>query len=153
MAPELVPIVNSTAPDFLPCLSSDGLRLLFGSNRGGAAGKSDLWMATRTTSQGGFSAALPLSELNTGARDEGASLTSDDLRVYFTSDRAGSAGLDIWYSSRYNIWSSFSPPINLASVNAPGDDADVHVSRDGGELFFSSARSGTRRLWRSERCP
>lgn len=152
MAPELVPTVNSSAPDFLPCLSMDGLRLLFGSNRSGAAGKSDLWLATRTTSQGTFSAAFPLSELNTGARDEGGSLTADDLRVYFTSDREGSSGLDIWYSSRYNIWSGFSPPVNLASVNAEGDDADVHISRDGSELFFSSARGGAQRVWRAERC-
>lgn len=153
MAPEPVPAINSTEPDFLPCLSADGLRLVFGSNRGGAVGRSDLWIATRTTSQGTFSAALPLSELNTGARDEGASLTGDDLQVYFTSDREGSAGLDIWFSSRYNIWSGFSPPINLASANADGDDADVHISRDGRELLFSSARGGTRRIWRAERCP
>ena len=153
MAPELVPAINSSEPDFLPCLSMDGLRLVFGSNRSGAAGQSDLWMATRTTLQGAFSAAFPLSELNTGARDEGASLTADDLQVYFSSDREGSAHLDIWYSSRYNIWSGFSPPINLASANDEGDDADVHISRDGRELLFSSARSGAQRIWRAERCP
>jgi hypothetical protein len=153
MAPELVPVVNSSAPDFLPCLSTDGLRLLFGSNRSGAAGESDLWMAIRTTLQGPFLAAFPLSEINTGDREEGGSLTADDLRVYFTSDREGSAGLDIWYASRYNIWSGFSPAINLTSVNAAGDDADVHISRDGRELFFSSARSGSQRIWRAERCP
>jgi len=153
MPPELVPTVNSSAPDFLPCLSMDGLRLVFGSNRSGAAGQSDLWMATRTTLQGAFSAAFPLSELNTGARDEGGSLTTDDLRIYFTSDREGSADLDIWYSARYNIWSGFSPPVNLASVNEEGDDADVHIARDGRELFFSSARGGSQRIWRAERCP
>ena len=154
-APELVPAVNSTEADFLPCLSWDGLRLLLGSYRGGAVGSSDLWVATRPTLTGSFAAPLPLSELNTGAREEGASLTEDDLQIYFTSDRAGGAGgLDIWQASRYNVQSGFSPPVNLTTVNGPDEDADVHVSRDGTEIFFSSSRSGRSRIWRAERgCP
>lgn len=152
-APQVVPVVNSSAFDAMPCLSADGLRLMFGSDRDGGAGGADLWIATRPTLQGDFSSVLPLSELNTNGRDEGASLTVDDLHVYFTSDRpGGEGGLDIWYSSRYNAQSSFSPPVNLASVNSSGIDATVHVSRNGNELFFSSSRGGSQRLWRSERC-
>jgi len=153
--PEPMTTVNSSEADFLPCLSPDGLRLLLGSNREGASGSSDLWVATRPTLTGTFAAASPQSELNTVARDEGATLTGDDLNVFLTSDRPGGAGdLDIWYSSRYNLQSNFSPPVNVTELNSPAEESDVHVSREGNEIFFSSARTGEPRLWHATRaCP
>ncbi|MBI4902673.1 MAG: PD40 domain-containing protein [Acidobacteria bacterium] len=44
----LGPIVNSTSSDNVPSISADGLALVFGSDRSGGYGGSDLYMCTRT---------------------------------------------------------------------------------------------------------
>jgi hypothetical protein len=43
----LGPLINSAANDARPTLSRDGLTLMFGSNRGGGDGQSDIYVSTR----------------------------------------------------------------------------------------------------------
>jgi len=42
-------LVNSSAEDLAPSISSDGLSLFFHSNRSGGRGSLDLWVSTRAT--------------------------------------------------------------------------------------------------------
>jgi Tol biopolymer transport system component len=43
----LGPLINSTGNDARPTLSRDGLTLLFGSNRAGGDGQSDIYISQR----------------------------------------------------------------------------------------------------------
>lgn len=98
--PALLPGINvAAALNESGGLSSDGLSLYFDSTRAGKGGH-DLWMATRSSSAEPFSNPLPLSELNTSEDEYNVSLSRDDLELLFTSNRGGSASVNLYRSLR-----------------------------------------------------
>ena len=76
--------------------------------------------------------------VNGPAWDAQACMSSDGMRLYFTSSRpGGQGGKDIWYSQykdgKWNI------PVNLGdSVNTPGNEFSPFIHPDGRTLYFSS---------------
>ena len=86
----LGPPVNSSARDFHPCISPDGLEFYFGSRRPGGYGDTDLWVATRATKDDSWGEPFNLGPLlNTGVRESVGSISSDGLNLYIQSRRAG----------------------------------------------------------------
>lgn len=73
-----------------------------------------------------------------------ATLSADELSLYFVSTRVGGlGGADIWVSRRTSPDSPWETPVNLGpGVNSPGLEAAPSLSIDGHLLFFSSARPG-----------
>src|SRR5678810_1323875 len=59
--------------------------------------------------------------LNTAANDEYAVLSRDELTIYFTSDRAGFGGLDLWFATRDSVHSLWSDPCLLYTSPSPRD--------------------------------
>lgn len=58
--------------------------------------------------------------------------------LYFTSNRSGSKGLDIWYA-KVNNDGTFGPATNLGNeVNSVGDDQTPFYDKKNGVLYFSS---------------
>lgn len=58
--------------------------------------------------------------------------------LYFTSNRSGSKGLDIWYA-KLNSDGTFGPATNLGNeVNSVGDDQTPFYDKKNGVLYFSS---------------
>ncbi len=58
--------------------------------------------------------------------------------LYFSSNRPGSKGLDIWYA-KVNTDGTFGPATNVgAEVNTPGDDVTPFYDKKNGLLYFSS---------------
>jgi Tol biopolymer transport system component len=90
--------VNSSASDSWPCLSPDGLTLVFSSTRLGGYGDSDLWVSTRAASDGQWGPALNLGPIvNSNASEQSPHISPDGKWLCFSSDRTGGAGdLDIW---------------------------------------------------------
>ena len=151
-APTPLTSVNSSAPDQLPRLSADGLLLMLGSTRAGSLGGSDLWLSTRSDVRSAFPTPVNWTELNTASQEDAASLSRDGLVVYFVSDRAGGlGGRDIWTATRASPQARFGAAQNLSVVNSASSDAECVLTVDGRELFFSSARDGARKIWRSIR--
>ncbi|MEO1170613.1 MAG: hypothetical protein AAFX94_00965 [Myxococcota bacterium] len=69
-------------------------------------------------------------------------LSLDGSRLYFTSDREGSAGSDLWYAERDGK-GGFADPVRLGpSINGPGDEYYTSLNA-AGDLFFSSDRNGS----------
>lgn len=145
---------------FTPNLSPDGLTLLFSSARPGGKGNADIWVATRASRDAPFGAAVnfddffPGSRINTAYEENGPSLSSDALTIFFADlydSRPGSgSGPDIWVATRPNSQAPFGPPENLnrlglgSALNQSSWDGFVFVSRDwpgpGSKLYFSSNR-------------
>ena len=82
--------------------------------------------------------------VNSSANDMNASLSPDELSLYFVSLRAGGlGGADIWVSRRTSLDSPWEEPVDLGpNVNSSGLEASPTLSSDGHLLFFSSDRPG-----------
>jgi Tol biopolymer transport system component len=150
-APSVVPGINSPELDHLPWLSADGLELLFVSDRPSPNAFSNIWVTRRTSTVDPFAEPVEVEGINTASREEGFSLSADGLTLVFSSNREGSADLDIWLATRPARDAAFSEPANLSAVNSAAPDGDAMLSPDGLELFFTSERNGTNQLFRATR--
>jgi WD40 repeat protein len=101
-APAVLGGVNSDVGDFQPVLSADGLVLYFASSRAAlpARGNRDIWMATRSSPVDPFGAPTNVEELNTTAGEAPVWLSPDGCALYFSSDRPGGVGLDLYVARR-----------------------------------------------------
>ena len=142
----LGPGVNSRWTEGAPCLSADGLTLLFHSNdRPGGLGSYDIWMSTRTTPDAVWEEAINLgSAINHAGADQSPSLSPDGLILYFSSERMGGFGhMDLWMSQRPSHDAEWGEPVNLgAAVNTPDSQSDPEISADGLTLVFASFVNG-----------
>ena len=113
-------------------------------------GARDLFTST-LDENGSFTAAVPISELNTPFDDEQPSIRRDGLEMFFVSNRPGSVvdpttGLpssDIWVSTRASTSDPWGPPVNLGPViNTAGLEGRPALSFDGRSLYFFSNGHG-----------
>jgi len=76
--------------------------------------------------------------------EQGPALSTDNLTLYFGSNRTGgSGGNDLWFSTRDSVDDAFGEPVNLGStVNSSAGDNSPTLSVDGLLMFFTSNRSG-----------
>ena len=144
--------VNSAFEDFAPHVSSDGLALYLTSNRPGALGGEDLWVARRASRHDAWGPAANLGPaINTVANERSPALSRNGRLLFFGTDRpGGSGGFDIWLSWRADPDDDFGwqPPVNLGTgINSAATDAGPSLlerrtpSRIP-QLFFGSARPG-----------
>jgi WD40 repeat protein len=80
--------------------------------------------------------------INTSFDDMHPSLSKDGLSLYFSSNRPGVGGLDLWVLQRDSFDSPWQPPQNLTILNTPFDDHAANLTMDGHWLFFYSTRPG-----------
>ena len=92
-------VVNSTARDDAPAISSDGLTLYFATKR--SSGTLDLWQAARSSPMSDWDTPTSLGRtVNSSSDDHGVSISQDGLTLYFASGRAGSSGGDdLWQTT------------------------------------------------------
>jgi hypothetical protein len=98
----LGPTVNSSALDYGPSISADGLTLFFTSVRPGGYGSGDLWVTTRATTEDDWGTPVNLGPIVNSLAAEGIpSISADGREIYFsdgTAPRPGGlgGGGDIW---------------------------------------------------------
>jgi len=82
----LGPPVNSSAFEGAPCLSADGLELYFVSGQPRSNGWLDIWVATRKSKDSPWGAPVNLGPKvnNSAAAENGPSISSDGLSLYFS---------------------------------------------------------------------
>jgi len=145
MPVNLGPTVNSFDYEFDPCISTDGLMLFFNSYRPGGYGESDLWVATRKTTDEPWSEALNIGPIvNSSAREEAPSISADGLSLYFSSDRPGSSGgEDLWVATRETMDDNWGEPVNLGTiVNSSASEHAPSISSDDLSLLFAERYQG-----------
>jgi len=92
---------------------------------------------------GAFRPPVPEPGINTGANEYSPTLSADQLAMWFSSDRAGGAGLqDIWMTTRRDLASPWSAPVHEANLSSPANESYLAVRGDRGEMFLSSDRAG-----------
>jgi hypothetical protein len=132
--------VNTGFQETSPCLSADGLTLLFASDRPGGAGETDLWMCERKSVSDGWSRATNLGDnVNSNRAELDPFLTPDGLTLLFASRRRLRRWHDIWMCTRRSIGDPWSPATILPpTVNGGHHDAAPFLSSDGRRLYFHS---------------
>ena len=128
--------LNTSADDYEPVLSADGLTLFF--VRGKAGQNADIYFCARTPS--GWTEPEPLAVVNTEYDELGPEITADGASLYFYSNRTGSiGGYDLWVSRLGD--KGWRPAANLGpNVNSPFNDYGPALLPDGKSLYFSSNR-------------
>ena len=156
--PELLDsAVNSPETNTNPRLTSDGLTLVFDSDRPGGEGARDLWFSTRESLESRWSEARNFGpNVNSNQSDVCPFLSDDRLTLVFGSDRDGGyGGEDLWIATRKSADDIFNVPVNAgAQVNTQGPESHPWLSSDGLTLMFTAMRSegfGGFDLWFSRR--
>jgi len=101
-----------------------------------------------------FGAPTPVTELNGSASQISATLTADELAVYFASNRQapGTVDFDVYFATRTSTAAPFGAVTRVAEVSAVGvDDRGPMIAPDGLRLYFHSTRSGEFKIWNAAR--
>ncbi len=133
------PVVSSSAGDFGPCVSADGLELFFGSPRPGGSGDVDLWVTKRETMDEPWNEPVNLGDaVNSPAGDNSPFVSADGLLLLFESNRPGGHGdYDIWFTRRTTRDDDWGPAVNLGPpVNSARTEYLPGISPDGKLLDF-----------------
>lgn len=116
--------------------------LFFVSTRPGGLGNFDIYVSA-IAANGSIGPAALVRELSSAANDRRPSVRFDGLEVFFDSDRPGSAGADLWTSSREEVSQPWSNPVNLGTVvNSASDDIQPFIAADRQTLILASNRPG-----------
>lgn len=135
--------LNTAGFEVAPRLTADELFIFFSIGH-------EVRQARRTNRTLRFGPPVTIFDLADGDGDP--MVNGDGLRLYFTSRRAGSAGLDIWFATRQTVDMPFGSPTNLGlTVNSTADDFQPFESTTG--LWFVSDRGAQRDVWFAPRGP
>jgi Tol biopolymer transport system component len=99
---------------------------------------------------GPFGVPVQATALNTFSNDYGTAISADNLRIIFDSN-FNSSGYKVYEATRTNTQSMFSGVTALTAINSTVDAGNPTMTPDATALYFSSARSGQDRIYRSER--
>lgn len=133
---------NTSNPDGAAMLSADGNYIFFTrcdqrSGNGITGGGCDLFYCFRENNSWSAPQLFGYT-INTSAYEGQPCLSSDNKKLYFSSDREGGfGGKDIWVSTfENNVWNV---PINLGkNINTSGDETSPFIHADNETLYFSS---------------
>ena len=147
--------INSPVSDAHPTVSTDGLSLYFtGGNQLGGEGRRDIWVSRRASRSDAWGSPVNLGPgINTGDHDDNPTLSHDGRSLYFSSDRDGQGGFDLWVAHRDDPADDlgWGTPVNLgAGVNSAADERDAEPFQDPGRralLYFASNRAGSSDIW------
>lgn len=135
-------VVNSKEWDAQPCLSADGTKIIFASDRTGGYGGSDLYSIEKN-SFGDWGVPQNLGPIiNTPWNEKSPYLAPDGKTLYFSSyGHPGYGGFDLFKSTFENM--KWSHPVNLGRpLNSEGDDNYFTISASGEHAYFASTRAG-----------
>jgi hypothetical protein len=140
--------INTRDSELDPDISTDGLELYFQSSRTGAYGDSDIYVATRATTDDPWSEPVNLGPLvNSSSTEFGPNISADGLSLYFNSTRPGGSGQnDLYVAARKTVLEAWGEPVNLGPiVNTSFHDVNPSIAADGLSLFFSDWDGATPR--------
>ena len=123
-----------------PGLNETGDKLVFASNMPGGEGGFDIWISYRNGNNWG----KPINAgpaVNSSNNELFPSIS--ERSIFFSSDRSGMGGLDIYYHDTLNKKTkSFEAPINSAQ-----DDFGFIARKETSEGYFASNRNGMDEIW------
>lgn len=134
--------VNSSYWEGGACISPDGKRYFFSSEREGGYGNSDIWMAEKLNKEEWGKPVNLGPNVNTAYDEAGMFLAPDGKTLFFCSNGPRSMGsYDIFRTVFEN--GQWSVPENLGyPINSVAKEGQLTISTDASHAYFSSTRKG-----------
>jgi hypothetical protein len=88
-------------------------------------------------------------DIDTANTDVDGFLSDDGLVLHFSSDRQTAGDQDLWVAERADVGGAFTAFAPIPELNSSHDDRDPWLSSDGSEIYFSSDRSGSLKIYRA----
>ena len=131
-------------------LSGDGEVMILSLERPGGRGATDLYVSKRL---GPTHWSRPVNlgaGINTPFRESTPSLSEDKRTLYFSSNRHGRGGNDIYFCRRLDAtWQSWSPARRFKPpISSEHDDSQPYFNEATGYLYFTSNREGSSDVYR-----
>lgn len=127
-----------------PHISPDGLTLYY-VKYVPSLSMVDIYRATRANRTSPFGSIQEVTAVKTTYQERGPFLTADGLTLFFSSNRAGTGDFNFYRVSRPNTSTEFESANVVAVSSLNSDDYydnSISLTKDGTEVFFSSARPG-----------
>jgi len=128
--------VNTSRGESMPCISEDGLKLYFSSNRD-KQGDIDIYVATRNNVSEPFSAPTVVSNLTSTDPDLTPYIARDNYSFYFARRPVGGSN-DIYIATRTNLSSGMGVPEAVTQVNTDSPESGPSLLYTGQILYFCS---------------
>ena len=149
-APVLVPGLNSPG-DEIPRPPGAGGLVMPLAYRTSYIDEYQIKVASRPTMAGPWTTPSLLPEVDTANIDVDGFLSADGLVLHFSTDRAHKGDQDLYVARRTSVGGPFAAFAPIGSLNTSHTDRDPWISPDGGEIYFSSDRTGALRIYRANR--
>ena len=124
------------------CISPDGKKIFFTSERPGGQGKSDIWMVEKINKKEWGKPVNLGTDINSAEDEGGLFLAPDGKTLFFCSNGPKSMGsYDIFKSVyEYDRWNT---PVNVGyPINSVAKEGQLTLSADAQVAYFSSDRPG-----------
>lgn len=134
--------INSSYWEGGACVSADGKRYFFTSERKGSFGGSDIWMVEKISKSEWGTLVNLGTEINTVYDEGGMFLAPDGKTLFFCSNGPGSMGSYDVFKTVYSK-GKWSAPVNVGyPINSSGKEGQLTMSADGRYAYVSSNRKG-----------
>jgi hypothetical protein len=146
--------LNTNGSEGTPFLSVDGLTLYFYATRAGGPGDRDLWFAKRDELRADFGEPEQVLGVNGTSYDHLPWISDDELRIYYTTERAGGLGhSDIWFATRASKDDPFDNHALVPGINSEFREDAVAFAPDRLTVYFTTDRDtdGNLDIWRATR--
>lgn len=124
--------ISTSAEEFSPALTSDGLTLYFTYDY-------DTYVSTRDSVVAEFAAPAPVAGINDVAGDYHPWISADGEVLYFNSERTGNS--EIFVTQR-GPGGAFTDPVLVGELNSDDTEDFPILSEDRLSIFFASTRPG-----------
>lgn len=140
--------VNSRYSESSPFISPNGNELFFASYRlNEGSGKWDLYYAVKSGQTWNSPINLGVT-VNSSANDISPALSSDQLSLYFASDRSGGKGkFDIWVSRRDSLGSAWKTPEPMENFNSSSNEFCPRCITSGQTQYLYSTSDCSKGAW------
>ena len=131
-------------------LSSDAEIMILSLERASGFGEADLYISRRKDSTTWSQPANLGPGINSAARESTPSLSEDKKTLYFSSNRVGRGGNDIYFCRRLDeTWLNWSPARRFVPPITSGlDDSQPFFNEATGYLYLASRRDGSSDIFR-----
>jgi len=144
-----VTALNSATVEDDPTVATDGLEILFTSDRAGSLGGAAIWRSTRAMIGGPWTAPTRITELDSGTIEHSPALSQDGLKLFF-SRSIGSSDSDFILATRTARGQPWTVVRTITEINTGLWDFNGDDTSDGFSFWYSQTIGAASDIYRAD---